>query len=81
MEDSDEIRKRWLARKHEIGREAFIDELCAMMQAILDHKPVLKDVHTEHCCGEHKVCKYGEEQCSVATGQKLASFPCNCEHM
>lgn len=44
-----------------------------------DHR---KDVHTEHCCEEHKKCKYGKEDtCSVATGAKRASFKCNCELM
>lgn len=37
-----------------------------------------KDVHTEHCCGEHKSCKYGEEDCPVVIGSKRASYPCNC---
>lgn len=38
-----------------------------------------KDVHTEHCCKYHG-CKYGEEECSVVTGLKEQSFPCErCE--
>jgi (p)ppGpp synthase/HD superfamily hydrolase len=42
-----------------------------------------KDVHTEHCCGEHKHCKYGQEDdaCTVARGTKLASYRCNCAWM
>lgn len=42
-----------------------------------------KDVHTEHCCGEHKVCKYGEEDsgCTVCSGFRKASHPCNCDWM
>jgi hypothetical protein len=38
------------------------------------------DVHTEHCCEKHKACKYGDLECTVATGQKKASYPCNCDH-
>jgi len=40
------------------------------------------DVHTEHCCGEHKRCKYMQEEtsCTVALGLRPASFPCNCDH-
>lgn len=34
-----------------------------------------KDVHTEHCCAIHG-CKYGDDDCSVATGRKMQSFPC-----
>lgn len=34
-----------------------------------------KDVHTEHCCARHG-CKYGEENCTVVTGKKKQSFPC-----
>lgn len=33
------------------------------------------DVHTEHCCVTHG-CKYGEADCSVATGAKQQSLPC-----
>ncbi len=40
-----------------------------------------RDVHTEHCCEEHRQCKYGNVYCPVATGKKHASYPCNCEHM
>lgn len=43
------------------------------------------DVHTEHCCARHG-CKYGydiyetDKECSVATGKKKQSFPCEaCE--
>jgi hypothetical protein len=37
-----------------------------------------KDVHTEHCCKVHG-CKYGDETCSVVTGLKKQSYPCeNC---
>lgn len=39
-----------------------------------------KDVHTEHCCEKHKACKYMDLDCTVATGQKKASYPCNCDH-
>lgn len=40
-----------------------------------------KDCHTEHCYQQHKHCKYGnfENTCSVVSGLKNASFPCNCE--
>lgn len=34
-----------------------------------------KDVHTEHCCLKHG-CKYGDEDCSVATGYLKQSHPC-----
>jgi hypothetical protein len=34
-----------------------------------------KDVHTEHCCLRHG-CKYGDDDCTVATGQKPQSYPC-----
>lgn len=34
-----------------------------------------KDVHTEHCCIAHG-CKYGNKDCSVVTGKKEQSFPC-----
>jgi hypothetical protein len=40
-----------------------------------------QDVHTEHCCGQHKRCKYGDEYCPVANGQKAPSYPCNCDWM
>jgi hypothetical protein len=40
---------------------------------------LVKDVHTEHCCKIHG-CKYSPDnsQCSVASGDKAQSFP--CEH-
>lgn len=34
-----------------------------------------KDVHTEHCCSYHG-CKYGDDDCTVVTGQKVQSFFC-----
>ena len=34
-----------------------------------------KNVHTEHCCGEHG-CKYGDAACHVASGKQEQSFPC-----
>lgn len=34
-----------------------------------------KNVHTEHCCFEHG-CKYGEDDCPVATGLQKQSYPC-----
>lgn len=34
-----------------------------------------KDVHTEHCCLKHG-CKYGDDDCTVTTGQKAQSFEC-----
>lgn len=39
-----------------------------------------KDVHTEHCCYRHG-CKYGDASCSVETGDKEQSHPCEqcCE--
>lgn len=40
-----------------------------------------KDAHTEHCCAEHKRCKYQNKKCTVTSGRKKPSYPCNCEHM
>ena len=34
-----------------------------------------KDVHTEHCCKVHG-CKYGDDDCTVAYGEKTQSHPC-----
>jgi hypothetical protein len=45
-----------------------------------------KDIHTEHCCAECGVCKYGEDvqeeyegdyfaSCSVVSGRKNQSKP------
>jgi hypothetical protein len=43
--------------------------------------PIRKDVHTEHCCSEHKQCKYFDEaNCSVCQGWAKASYPCNCNY-
>jgi rubredoxin len=37
------------------------------------------DVHTEHCCRKCG-CKYGDKKCTVVSGEKLASHPCeNCD--
>lgn len=36
----------------------------------------VKDAHTEHCCSKHG-CKYGQADCTVATGQKEQSHPCD----
>jgi len=33
------------------------------------------DVHTEHCCRKCG-CKYGNDDCTVATGIKKASYSC-----
>ncbi len=34
------------------------------------------DVHTEHCCARHG-CKYSDgRRCTVVTGQKPQSYPC-----
>lgn len=38
------------------------------------------DVHTSHCCEQHKQCKYGDPHCTVATGRKRAEYRCNCFH-
>jgi hypothetical protein len=35
----------------------------------------LADVHTEHCCARHG-CKYGDDDCPVALGQKAQSYLC-----
>lgn len=37
----------------------------------------VKDVHTEHCC--KCSCKYNDEDCTVITGQKPQSYPCNAD--
>jgi hypothetical protein len=34
-----------------------------------------KDTHTEHCCSKHG-CKYGDEDCTVVSGVKSQSGPC-----
>jgi hypothetical protein len=34
-----------------------------------------RDVHAEHCCVLHG-CKYGDDDCPVATKQKKQSFVC-----
>ena len=44
-------------------------------EAWLDGFDSHKDVHTEHCCFVHG-CKYGDDDCSVKTGKKMQSFPC-----
>ena len=37
------------------------------------------DVHTEHCCIDHG-CKYGDDNCTIVTGTKVQSYPCEeCE--
>lgn len=33
------------------------------------------NVHTEHCCADHG-CKYGDDDCTVTTGNRPQSFPC-----
>ena len=40
---------------------------------------VYKDVHTEHCCSTHG-CKYGDADCTVESGQKKQSYPCERCH-
>lgn len=38
------------------------------------------DVHTEHCCSIHG-CKYNDPNCSVTTGKRPQSFPCeSCDY-
>jgi len=42
-------------------------------------RPSNRDVHTEHCCKKHG-CKYADAKCTVTTGKKLQSGPCEtCE--
>lgn len=49
-------------------------------EAWLDGFDSHKDVHTEHCCSVHG-CKYGDDDCSVAVGKKIQSFPCEaCDY-
>lgn len=39
-----------------------------------------QDVHTEHCCRHG--CKYGDDDCTVTSGAKQQSFPCeDCEEV
>tara|TARA_S200002703_G_scaffold135256_1_gene124037 strand:+ start:444 stop:983 length:540 start_codon:yes stop_codon:yes gene_type:complete len=63
-----------------------LDKIRAMVDAKEDQSTVeavkamtqpedVKDVHTEHCCYRHG-CKYGKDDCSVETGEKEQSFPC-----
>jgi hypothetical protein len=60
-----------------------IDEIqadSAFTRELRDHFALVveqdkKDVHTEHCCAEHG-CKYGENACTVKSGDKKQSFPC-----
>lgn len=44
-------------------------------EAWLDGFDSNKNVHTEHCCFVHG-CKYGDDDCPVATGKQMQSFPC-----
>lgn len=38
-----------------------------------------RDVHTEHCCTTHG-CRYGGGDCTIISGEKPQSFPCEfCE--
>jgi len=58
---------------------------CKYIDPVQPVKPVQKslrrDVHTEHCCLEHRICKYGEEDhCTVVQGWADPTYPCNCEH-
>lgn len=40
-----------------------------------ENTTVEPDVHTEHCCFTHG-CKYGDANCTVASGGKPQSSPC-----
>lgn len=44
-------------------------------EAWLDGFDSNKNVHTEHCCSIHG-CKYDDDDCPVATGKQMQSFPC-----
>lgn len=55
------IRIRATEKTKEIMREPLLEEL--------------RDVHTEHCCITHG-CKYGDEDCTVATGKMPQSYDC-----
>lgn len=50
------------------------------VEAMVEDEDDSKDVHTEHCCYRHG-CKYGKDDCSVETGDKQQSHPCEqcCE--
>ena len=51
-------------------------KLCeARIKAAADADTSERDVHTEHCCKEHG-CKYGQGNCTVTSGKKAQSFPC-----
>lgn len=42
--------------------------------------PTGRDVHTEHCCVDHG-CKYNSDDCTVASGLKVQSYPCEeCQY-
>lgn len=64
-----------------IGEPGLTDCVLILCQAYLDSRQIFiphddTDVHTEHCCAEHG-CKYGKDDtCSVMTGNKHQSFPC-----
>jgi len=63
----------------ESHRQRITGALNAMAKELVD-KMTKKDVHTEHCCYRHG-CKYGKDDCSVETGEKEQSHPCEqcCE--
>lgn len=42
------------------------------IEGIFTHE---KDVHTEHCCYRHGCC-YGDQGCTVKSGMKPQSYPC-----
>lgn len=56
-----------------------VSELEHMITLIQNVKKLLspdeKDVHTEHCCYVHG-CKYNDEDCTVVSGFKKQSYPC-----
>lgn len=64
---------------HNHTREQQCDGNCPVKPLTLAEEE--KDVHTEHCCFVHG-CKYGkDDECSVVTGKKKQSHPCeSCDY-
>lgn len=73
MEDLNNKLNELADQANETARKVFkLRELIITKQA---EEPENKDVHTEHCCRWHG-CKYGECDCTVASGEKKQSFLC-----
>lgn len=55
------------------GHTVALGDYQAATDAILDE---YEDVHTRHCCIYHGGCKYGDDDCTVTSGHKPQSYPC-----